>query len=60
MPIIVLSESLGMSGFEKGYSLFGVTNCMGEYSSFVLPGRLLLDGLAFFVFNWNINNPGMK
>ena len=29
--LFVISESLGMSGVEKAYSLFGVTGCKWEY-----------------------------
>ena len=50
--IFGLFESLGMSGFEKVYSLFGVTECLGKYIEFVMPDCLFSDDLAFFVFPW--------
>lgn len=44
--ILVLTESLGMSGFEKAYSLFIVTECLGKY---IEPDRFL-NGPAFCFF----------
>lgn len=43
--ISVMRGSLGMSGFEKVYSLFIVTVCLGEYIDFRKPDHF--DGLAF-------------
>ena len=53
--IFALIESLDMSGFEKAYSLFIVTECMGEYNSTCKAGSSFLDGLAFlglFLLSW--------
>ena len=45
-----LSESLGISGFDKEYSLFIVTECSVEY---IEPDRFFIDGLAFLLLDYS-------